>query len=80
MHSRDRVADAHGVPSVAVVATTDGDEVISLPLTEGLLVLDRHLERYLDSHRTAVCVEDPVEALGEHLQELLAERYGRLMR
>ena len=80
MHSRDGVADTHSVPSVAMVAPTNGDEVVSLRLTEGLLVLDRHLECHLDSYRTAVGVEDPVEALGEHLQELLAERYGRLMR
>ena len=71
VHSSDGVADAHGVPRVAVVASTNGDEVVSLPLPEGLLVLDRHLERYLDSHRTAVCIEDPIEAFGEHLQEFL---------
>ena len=80
MHSRDGVANAHSVPGVAVIAPTNGDEVVSLRLTEGLLVLDRHLERHLDSHRTAVGVEDPVEAIGKHLQELLAECYGRLMR
>ena len=67
------------MPGVAVIASTNGNEVISLRLTEGLLVLDRHLERHLNSYRAAVCV-DPVEAVGEHLQKLLAECYGRLVR
>ena len=72
MHPSDGVADAHGVPRVTVVASTNGNEVVTLPLPEGLLVLDRHLERYLDSDRTTVGVEDPIEPVGEHLQELLA--------
>ena len=72
VHPSDGVADAHGVPRVAMVASTNGDEVVTLRLPERLLILDRHLERYLDSDRTTVGVEDPIEPVGKHLQEFLA--------
>ena len=52
MHPRDRIADAHGVPCIAVVAVADCGEI---GLTMGAATahggLNRHFHGHLGSHR-----------------------------
>lgn len=60
MHARNGVADAHGVPRVAMITRADGAEMFLFVLPKALLVLQSHFQSNLYSHGTAVCIKNLV--------------------
>ena len=65
VHAGDGVAYGHGIPSIAVVATTDGDEIVfpgqvrfrGFGQALGVPVLDGHLQGDFDGYRAGIGVE-----------------------
>ena len=61
VHAADRVADAHRVERVAVVAAAPGRQPLPARAAEGPLRLQRHLDRHLDPDRAGVAEEDVLQ-------------------
>ncbi len=81
MHARDRVAHAHGVPCVAMVAGADGHEIgasVVSAFTYGCLY--RHFHGHFHSHGAGIGIKYVVHRVRCHFEQHFAETYGRVMR
>ncbi len=72
VHSRHRVAHRHGVPRISMISRTDGHKITLSGMSHRILVLHRHFQRNLYSHRTAVGIKDVPHRGRDYLQQLLA--------
>ena len=79
VHAGFGVAYRHGVPSVAVVASTDGGELVFVGESFGLLVLQRHFHCHFYRYRSAVGKKDFVEAGGQDANQALGQAGGRFV-
>ena len=80
VHTGDRVADRHRMPSIPMVSSAYGGEVGVPPPPSGQLVLDRHLKCHLDRYGATIGVEESVHALGKDpLDKQLPQLHSRAM-
>src|SRR5687767_9354819 len=74
---RLRIAYTHCTNGVAVVGLIDAHEQHAFGLAGQLAVLERHLERDLDSGRTGVGIKHPLQPARCNVDEALGKFYGR---
>ena len=80
VHARHRVAYRHGVPRIAVIARTDGHEIVLLRMTCRKLILHRHLQSHFYGHRPTVGIKNVFHAGRHDFQQFLSQFNSRLVR
>ena len=79
MHSV-RVTKCHRACGISMVTTLQGDQLTAFRMTEGILVLHRHLGAAFHSNASRICEENLVQAFGQKVHQLFTQLNRRFMR
>ena len=80
MHARHRIAYRHRIPCISMIAGTDCHKIVLFRLSRSKLILYRHLQCDLHSHRTTVGIKNLLHGRRNNLQKQFSQCDGRLMR
>ena len=75
-----RVAKRHRTCGISVVAALQGDQLAALRMSEGILVLHRHLGGTFHGNASRISKENLVQAFGQKIHQLFAQLNRGFMR